>query len=88
MNGEELGRNPQLTDFEVHDLNTDPKLPYPDNSFDVITNCVSVDYLNQPIEVGRRQGAAGGCVWAGCRGRGGWMCGQGALPGGSRDCVS
>ncbi len=29
----------------------DPKLPYEDNSFDVITNAVSVDYLAKPMEV-------------------------------------
>lgn len=36
-----------------HASNTiaDPKLPYEDNSFDVITNAVSVDYLAKPMEV-------------------------------------
>lgn len=29
----------------------DARLPYEDNSFDVITNAVSVDYLTRPIEV-------------------------------------
>ena len=29
----------------------EPKLPYEDNSFDIITNAVSVDYLTKPIEV-------------------------------------
>ena len=28
MNAMELERNPVLTSFDVHDLNTDPKLPY------------------------------------------------------------
>ena len=51
MNEEELARNRVLTDYDVKDLNTDPKLPYEDNSFDVITNVVSVDYLNRPIEI-------------------------------------
>lgn len=51
MNEEELKRNPQLTEYTVRDLNTDPTLPYAENSFDVITNCVSVDYLNKPIEI-------------------------------------
>ncbi|PNH07679.1 hypothetical protein TSOC_005811 [Tetrabaena socialis] len=50
MNEAELARNPQLTEFSVKDLNVDGKLPYADNSFDVITNCVSVDYLNKPLE--------------------------------------
>ncbi|GAX83142.1 hypothetical protein CEUSTIGMA_g10568.t1 [Chlamydomonas eustigma] len=51
MNGDELARNPQLTEFAVQDLNVEPKFPYEDNSFDVITNCVSVDYLVKPLEV-------------------------------------
>ena len=29
----------------------DPRLPYEDNSFDIITNAVSVDYLAKPLEV-------------------------------------
>jgi hypothetical protein len=52
MNGDELKANPQLTEYSVRDLNAEPGLPYEDNSFDVITNCVSVDYLNKPLEVG------------------------------------
>ena len=51
MNQEELVRNKQLTEFAVRDLNLDPTLPYADNSFDFITNCVSVDYLTRPLEV-------------------------------------
>ncbi|GBF98355.1 ubiquinone menaquinone biosynthesis methyltransferase [Raphidocelis subcapitata] len=50
---EELKANKQLSDWVVHDLNKDPALPFPDNTFDVITNCVSVDYLNRPLEVFR-----------------------------------
>ncbi|KAJ9507429.1 hypothetical protein QJQ45_006402 [Haematococcus lacustris] len=53
MNADELKRNPQLTDWLVADLNKEPKLPYPDNTFDVVTNVVSVDYLNKPLEVFR-----------------------------------
>ncbi|KAI8468801.1 MAG: hypothetical protein J3K34DRAFT_425912 [Monoraphidium minutum] len=53
MVGEELKANKQLTDWVVHDLNKDPTLPFPDASYDVITNCVSVDYLNRPLEVFR-----------------------------------
>lgn len=51
MNGDELKKNPILSDYDVLDLNLDPKLPYEDNSFDVVTNAVSVDYLNNPLEV-------------------------------------
>lgn len=48
---QELARNSILTDFEVKDLNKDPSLPYEDNTFDVVTNAVSVDYLNKPLQV-------------------------------------
>ncbi|TYH65945.1 hypothetical protein ES332_D06G090300v1 [Gossypium tomentosum] len=51
MNEEELKRNPVLTEYVVQDLNLKPKLPFEDNSFDVITNVVSVDYLTKPLDV-------------------------------------
>jgi SAM-dependent methyltransferase len=51
MNPLELKLNDQLTDYEAKNLNKDPTLPYPDNSFDVVTCVVSIDYLNKPIEV-------------------------------------
>ena len=43
-----------LAEMPSHQLNltfAEPKLPYEDNSFDVITNAVSVDYLTKSIEV-------------------------------------
>lgn len=48
MNELELERNSQLDEFVVKDLNEDPKLPFEDNSFDAVTNAVSVDYLVHP----------------------------------------
>ncbi|GKV14026.1 hypothetical protein SLEP1_g24961 [Rubroshorea leprosula] len=51
MNEEELKRNPVLTEYVVQDLNVDPKLPFDDNSFDIITNVVSVDYLTKPLDI-------------------------------------
>jgi len=52
MNGLELGFNDQLTGgFETRDLNDDPTIPYPDESFDIVTCVVSIDYLVQPVEV-------------------------------------
>lgn len=51
MNAAELAKNDVLTDYEVRDLNVDPTLPYPDDTFDVITNAVSVDYLTKPLEM-------------------------------------
>jgi ubiquinone/menaquinone biosynthesis C-methylase UbiE len=51
MNEAEFARNSLLTDYELKDLDTDPTPPYEDNAFDVITNAVSVDCLNKPLEV-------------------------------------
>jgi hypothetical protein len=51
MNSAELAANPRGDDFRVHDLNTNPQLPYSDNEFDAATICVSIDYLTQPTEV-------------------------------------
>lgn len=52
MNPLELQFNDQLTGgFKAADLNQDPKLPYDDNSFDVVTCVVSIDYLTEPINV-------------------------------------
>jgi SAM-dependent methyltransferase len=51
MNDDELAANPQAQARVVHDLNLDPVLPFPDDSFDAAVCCVSVDYLVRPIEV-------------------------------------
>lgn len=51
MNEEELKRNPALTEYKVKDLNVDAHLPYESNTFDAITNVVSVDYLSRPLEI-------------------------------------
>lgn len=52
MNEEELKANPQLTEYHVQDLNKEPLLSrFQDNSFDVICNVVSVDYLTSPKEM-------------------------------------
>ena len=51
MNDDELAANPQAQARVVHDLNVNPALPFPDDSFDAAVCCVSVDYLVQPIEV-------------------------------------
>jgi hypothetical protein len=53
MNAEELAENPRLTEWDVHDLNSDPVLPYADQSFDVALCAVSVQYLTRPAEVFR-----------------------------------
>jgi SAM-dependent methyltransferase len=51
MNRDELAGNPRLHDFEVHDLNRRPELPYGDAEFDAVVNAVSVQYLTRPLEV-------------------------------------
>uniref|UniRef100_A0A7S2WF82 Methyltransferase type 11 domain-containing protein n=1 Tax=Rhizochromulina marina TaxID=1034831 RepID=A0A7S2WF82_9STRA len=53
MNALELQANSQLTSFDPLDLNRTPRLPYPDESFDCVTCVVSVDYLNNPLDVFR-----------------------------------
>jgi len=51
MNYMELSQNKQVDDYVVKDLNEDPKLPFDDNSFDIVTNVVSIDYLTQPMAI-------------------------------------
>jgi SAM-dependent methyltransferase len=51
MNATELAANPQATSWVLHDLNADPSLSFPDESFDDVTCCVSIDYLVRPVEV-------------------------------------
>jgi ubiquinone/menaquinone biosynthesis C-methylase UbiE len=51
MNAEEMDENPQLARYVVHDLNRDPRLPFPDAAFDGAMCAVSVQYLTKPIEV-------------------------------------
>ncbi|MDJ0556858.1 MAG: class I SAM-dependent methyltransferase [Microcoleaceae cyanobacterium MO_207.B10] len=48
MNEEELAKNRQLNHYFVQDLNKDLKLPLPDQDFDAVLNCVSVQYLQYP----------------------------------------
>ena len=51
MNEEELRENKQMDEYVVKDLNADPTLPFEDDSFDIVTNVVSIDYLTQPVDV-------------------------------------
>jgi SAM-dependent methyltransferase len=50
-NPDELNANPSAGITVVHDLNAEPRLPFPNESFDAVVCCVSVDYLTRPIEV-------------------------------------
>ncbi len=51
LNQRELEANKTLSEYVIHDLNQDPRLPFADASFDVVLNTVSVDYLIKPAEV-------------------------------------
>jgi len=51
LNENELKQNADLTEHVLHDLNRDPRLPFPDNRFDAVINTVSVDYMTQPVAV-------------------------------------
>jgi SAM-dependent methyltransferase len=51
LNHNELARNEALAEWVIHDLNENPRLPFSDDTFDVVLNTVSVDYLTRPIEV-------------------------------------
>lgn len=66
MNDYELSQNPVLSSYVVKDLNSDPKFPFDDASFDKVTCVVSVDYLNKPLEVfkeiGRVLRPGGTCI--------------------------
>ncbi len=51
LNRAELDANPFASVRTVRDLNADPSLPYADASFDTVVNCVSIDYLVDPVAV-------------------------------------
>lgn len=51
MNAHELASNPQLTRSFVQNLNQDQALPLGDASLDAALCCVSVQYLQHPVEV-------------------------------------
>ncbi len=51
MNAAELAANPRLDRWFVQDLNAAPALPLGDASLDGAAICVSVQYLQRPLEV-------------------------------------
>jgi len=51
LNENELKENKALTEYVLHDLNREPRLPFSDNRFDVVINTVSVDYMTRPVAV-------------------------------------
>ena len=53
MNEEELAANPRLSRWFVQDLNIEATLPLGDGGFDGACLCVSVQYLQRPVDVFR-----------------------------------
>jgi SAM-dependent methyltransferase len=53
MNAAEMADNPQLDEYVVHNLNTNPVLPWTEAAFDAVICTVSVQYMTKPIEVFR-----------------------------------
>lgn len=51
MNAEELAANPRFSRWFVQNLNRDPILPLSDASVDAAMICVSIQYLQRPVEV-------------------------------------
>ena len=51
LNENELNKNRDLTETIIHDINMEPTLPFPRDTFDVIINTVSVDYMTRPLEI-------------------------------------
>jgi len=56
LNENELKKNKDLTETVIHDINNDPTLPFSPDTFDIVINTVSVDYMTQPIDVFRDVG--------------------------------
>lgn len=51
MNAEELAANPRLSRWFVQNFNRDPILPLAYDSVDAAMICVSIQYLQRPVEV-------------------------------------
>lgn len=66
MNPAELKRNPRLDHFFCQNLNTNPALPFEDQTFDAVLITVSIQYLEYPEavihEIGRILSPGGLCI--------------------------
>jgi hypothetical protein len=51
LNAAEMAANPQLSRWTVQDLNVDPAIAVPAESFDLALCTVSVQYLTRPLEL-------------------------------------
>jgi len=48
LNEDELKANPLLNEYVICDLNAEPVIPFPDNTFDALLCSLSIEYLTQP----------------------------------------
>ena len=53
MNERELAANPRLSQFVVHDLNGEPKIPFEPESLEAVICAVSIEYTNRPVGIFR-----------------------------------
>ena len=51
LNAQEMGDNPDLDEYVVHNVNLEPTLPFDDESFDGVVITVSAQYLTSPVEI-------------------------------------
>ncbi len=56
LNENELKSNKSLDEYVLQNINKDPRLPFPDASFDAVINTVSVDYMTKPVAVFKEAG--------------------------------
>ncbi len=56
LNERELAQNRALEEVVLKDINNEPSLPFEDNTFDLVLNTVSVDYLVHPAEIFKEVG--------------------------------
>ncbi len=53
LNEVELAANDQLDEYVVRDINQDPTLPFPDDTFDIAIITVSIQYVVRPVTLFR-----------------------------------
>ncbi len=53
MNAVELAANDQLDEWVVQDINANPALPFPEDTFDIAIITVSIQYVTRPVTLFR-----------------------------------
>lgn len=51
LNRKEMEANSALTEITIQDLNKNTVLPYPDNTFDLVLNVISFNFIIKPVEI-------------------------------------